>query len=45
MHLKHSLDIPGPSNIHRDQQNRDAALPTPYPAKGEWYIEVPQKPK
>jgi hypothetical protein len=41
----YSLGIAGPSNVHHVQQNRKGAIPKPYPAKGEWYIAVPEKPK
>jgi hypothetical protein len=35
----------GPSRHHHVQQNRNEAIPKPYPVTGEWFIEVPEKPK
>jgi hypothetical protein len=41
-YAKDPLGIAGPSSLHHVQQNKEGAIPRPYPAKGEWYIEVPQ---
>ncbi|KAN0139732.1 hypothetical protein V8E53_002394 [Lactarius tabidus] len=38
-------DIAGPSHHYQGEQNRDEAIPKCYQVKGEWYIEIPEKPK
>ena len=39
------LDITGTSSVQYIQGSPEQAVPRAYPAKGEWYIEIPQKPK
>jgi hypothetical protein len=45
IHLTQSSDIAGPSSLEHRRQIMEDAIPRPFPGKGEWYIEVPEKPK
>ncbi|KAN0127804.1 hypothetical protein V8E53_014360 [Lactarius tabidus] len=38
-------DVAGPSHHYQGEKNRDEAIPKHYQVKGEWYIEIPEKPK
>ncbi|KAN0140679.1 hypothetical protein V8E53_001506 [Lactarius tabidus] len=40
-----TLDVAGPSRHYQGEKNRDEAIPKRYRVKGEWYIEIPEKPK